>query len=29
MNLSCFKEFFEDYEIPDEVRMRMGPKRQK
>jgi hypothetical protein len=29
MNLSCFKEFFDDYEIPDEVRTRMGPKRQK
>lgn len=29
MNLSCFEEFFKDYEIPDEVRTRMGPKRQK
>jgi len=29
MNLSCFEEFFKDYEIPDEVRTRMGPKRRK
>ena len=29
MNLSCFEEFFKDYEILDEVRTRMGPKRQK
>jgi hypothetical protein len=26
MNLACFSEFFDDYEIPDEVRTRMGPK---
>ena len=29
MNLSCFNEFFDDYEIPDEVRTRMGPKQSK
>ena len=29
MQLSCFEGFFEDYEIPDEVRTRMGPKRPK
>jgi hypothetical protein len=29
MNFSCFKEFFKDYEIPDEVRTRLGPRRQK
>ena len=29
MKLSCFEEFFKDYEIPDEVRTRMGPKRRK
>ena len=29
MNLSCFEEFFKDYEIPDEVRTRMGPKQRK
>ena len=28
MNLSCFEGFFQDYEIPDEVRTRMGPKRR-
>ncbi len=28
MQLSCFEGFFEDYEIPDEVRTRMGPKRR-
>ena len=28
MQLSCFEGFFKDYEIPDEVRTRMGPKRQ-
>jgi len=29
MKLSCFEEFFEDYEIPDEVRTRLGPRRQR
>jgi hypothetical protein len=29
MNLSCFEEFFKDYEIPDEVRARLGPRRKK
>jgi hypothetical protein len=29
MQLSCFEGFFKDYEIPDEVRNRMGPKRLK
>jgi hypothetical protein len=29
MKLSCYEEFFEDYEVPDEVRTRLGPKRQK
>ena len=29
MKLSCFEEFFEDYEVPDEVRTRLGPRRQK
>lgn len=29
MNFSCFEEFFKAYEIPDEVRMRLGPSRQK
>lgn len=29
MNFPCFEEFFKDYEIPHEVRMRLGPKRQK
>ena len=28
MNLSCFEGFFKDYEIPDDVRTRMGPKRR-
>jgi hypothetical protein len=28
MNLSCFEEFFKDYEIPDEVRTRLEPRRQ-
>src|SRR5262252_5469561 len=28
MNLSCFEKFFADYEIPDEVRRRLGPKRK-
>lgn len=29
MGLRCFEEFFEDYEIPDELRTRLGPKRNK
>ena len=29
MKLSCFEEFFEDYEVPDEVRTRLGPRREK
>ena len=29
MRLSCFEEFLEDYEIPDEVRTRLGPRRRK
>ena len=29
MKLSCFEEFFEDYEVPDEVRTRLRPRRQK
>ena len=29
MKLSCFEEFFQDYEIPDEVRTRLGPRRRK
>ena len=29
MKLSCFEAFFEDYEIPDEVRTRLGPRRRK
>lgn len=29
MKFSCFEQFFKDYEIPDEVRMRLGPRRQK
>lgn len=28
MKLSCFEGFFEDYEIPDEVRTRLGPRRR-
>jgi len=28
MQLSCLEGFFEDYEIPDEVRKRMGPRRR-
>ena len=27
MKLSCDKEFFEDYEVPEEVRTRLGPRR--
>ena len=27
MNLPCFVEFFQDYEIPDEVKARLGPRR--
>jgi hypothetical protein len=26
MNLPCFAEFFADYEVPDEVRMWLGPR---
>jgi hypothetical protein len=29
MKLSCFEEFFKDYQIPDEVRTRLGPRRRK
>jgi hypothetical protein len=29
MGLLCFEEFFGDYEIPDEVRTRLRPKREK
>jgi len=29
MQLSCFEGFFEDYEIPNEVRTRMGRKQWK
>jgi hypothetical protein len=29
LKLSCSNEFFEDYGIPNEVRARLGPKRQK
>ena len=29
MNVSCFEGFFEDYQIPDDVKTRMGPKRRK
>ena len=29
LQLSCLDGFFEDYEITDEVRARMGPKRRK
>lgn len=29
MQLPSFEGFFEDYEIPDEVKTRMGPKRNK
>ena len=28
MSLSCFEGFFQDYQIPDEVRTRMRPKRR-
>jgi hypothetical protein len=28
LELSCLEGFFEDYEITDEVRARMGPKRR-
>ena len=28
MKLSCFEAFFQDYEIPDEVRTRLGPRRR-
>ena len=29
MKLRCSEEFFEDYEIPEEVRTRMGPRQRK
>ena len=29
MKLSGSEKFFEDYEVPDEVRRRLGPKRRK
>ncbi len=29
MKFSGYEEFFEDYEIPDEVRRRLGPRRRK
>jgi len=29
MNFSYSENFFKDYEIPDEVRTRLGPRRQK
>jgi hypothetical protein len=29
MNLSCFEEFFKGYEIPDEVRIKLGPRGRK
>src|SRR5258706_6291453 len=29
MKLWCFEEFFADYEIPDEVRTRLGPRQQR
>jgi hypothetical protein len=29
MNLPCFVEFFQDYEIPNEVKTRLGPRRPK
>jgi hypothetical protein len=29
MNFSCIAEFFKDYEIPEEVRTRLGPRGQK
>jgi hypothetical protein len=28
MKLSCFEEFFQNYEIPNEVRTRLGPRRR-
>ena len=28
MQLPCYGEFFEDYEVPDEVRTRLGPRRR-
>ena len=28
MQLPCYREFFEDYEVPDEVRTRLGPRRR-
>jgi hypothetical protein len=29
MQLSGYEEFFQNYEVPDEVRTRMGPRRRK
>lgn len=29
MNLPGYQDFFERYEVPDEVRTRLGPRRQK
>ena len=29
MKLSCSEEFFKDYDIPDEVRTQLGPRRRK
>ena len=29
MKLSCSEAFFEDYEVPAEVRIRLGPRRRK
>jgi hypothetical protein len=29
MKLSWYEEFFEDYEVPDEVRTRLGPRLRK
>jgi len=29
MRLSCFEGFYQDYEIPDELRTRLGPRRRK
>jgi len=29
MGLSCFEEFFEDYQVPNDVRRQLRPKREK
>ena len=29
MKLSYYEEFYEDYDVPDEVRSRLGPRRRK